>query len=78
MSLGISLRMAVETDLEAAIRLLREGEERLREQMKLIQTLVRDGKPTGSAMDLCRSTRKTLEEIQTHIDYLRETANRRD
>jgi exonuclease VII small subunit len=70
--------MAVETDLEAAIRLLAEGEERLREQIKFVQTLVRDGKPTDFAMDLCRSTRKTLEEIQTHIDYLRETANRRD
>ena len=51
--------MAVETDLEAAIRLLAEGEERLREQIKLVQTLVRDGKPTDFAMDLCRSTRKT-------------------
>ena len=70
--------MAVETDLEAAIRLLAEGEERLREQITLVQTLVRDGKPTDFSMDLCRSTRKTLEEIQTHIDYLRETANRRD
>jgi hypothetical protein len=39
--------MAVETDLEAAIRLLAEGEERLREQIKLVQTLVRDGKAHG-------------------------------
>jgi hypothetical protein len=68
--------MPVETDLEAAVRLLTEGEERLREQMELIQTLARDGKPTESATDHCRYIRKTLEEIQTHIDYLRETANR--
>jgi hypothetical protein len=70
--------MAVETDLEAAIRLLAEGEERLREQTELVQTLVREGKPTDSATDRCRSMQKTLEEIQTHVDYLRDTANRRE
>ena len=69
--------MAIETDLEGAIRLRAEGEERLREQMELVQTLKLEGKPTDPATDLCQSIRKTLEEIQTHVDYLRDTANRR-
>jgi hypothetical protein len=68
--------MAIETDLEGAMRLLAEGGERLREQMEVVQTLAREGKPTDSAADLCQSIRKTLEEIQTHVDYLRDTANR--
>ena len=70
--------MAIETDLEGAMRLLGEGQERLREQTELLRTLVFDGKPTSSATDLCRSMRKSLEEIQTHVDYLRDTANRMD
>jgi hypothetical protein len=70
--------MAIATDLEGAARLLAECDERLREQTKFVQTLVREGKPTDSATDLCRSMQKTLAEIQTHVDYLRETANRRE
>jgi hypothetical protein len=70
--------MAIETDLEGAIRLLAEGQERLREQTELVHALEFDRKPIGSAAELCRSMRKTLEEIQTHIDYLRDTTNRRD
>ena len=70
--------MAIATDLEGAARLLAEGDERLQEQTELVWTLVREGKPTDSATDLCQSMRKTLVEIQTHVDYLRETANRRE
>jgi hypothetical protein len=70
--------MAIQTDLEGAVCLLAEGQERLREQTELVRTLAFEGKPTNSAMDLSRSMRKTVEEIQTHVDYLRDTANRRD
>ena len=70
--------MAIGTDLDGAIRLLAEGQERLREQTERVRILRFEGKPTESAMALCRSTQKTLEEIQTHVDYLRDTAKRRD
>jgi hypothetical protein len=70
--------MAFGTDLDGAIRLLAEGQERLREQTELVRILMFEGKPTESATALCRSTQKTLEEIQTHVDYLRDTAKRRD
>ena len=40
--------------------------------------LIREGKPTEAAMDLLGAMRATLNEIQTHIDYLRETADRRE
>jgi len=70
--------MAIETDLEGATRLLAEGEERLWKQTELVKTLVSEGKPTESAKDIRQSMRKTLEEIQTHVDYLRETANRNE
>ena len=68
--------MEIETELEGATRLLAEGEERLRGQMELVSILVFEGKTAEAATDLCQSTRKTIREIQTHIDYLRDTANR--
>jgi DNA repair protein RadC len=70
--------MAAGTELEAAIRLLAEGEDRLREQEELIEKLRREGKPTESAMELLRAMLATLDEMRTHIDYLRDTADRKE
>ena len=70
--------MAARIELEAAIRLLAEGEDRLREQAELIEKLRREGKPTESAMDLWGAMLATLDEMRTHIDYLRDTADRRE
>ena len=70
--------MATGTELEAAIRLLSEGEDRLLEQAELIEKLRREGKPTESAMDLWGAMQATLDEMRTHIDYLRDTADRRE
>lgn len=70
--------MAARTELEAAILLLSEGEDRLLEQAELIERLRREGKPTESATDLWRTMQATLAEIRTHIDYLRGTAGRRE
>jgi hypothetical protein len=70
--------MAASTELEAGICLLAEGEDRLRQQLELIEKLIREGKPTEAAVDLLGTMRATLNEIRTHIDYLRETADRRE
>lgn len=70
--------MAARTELEAAILLLSEGEDRLLEQAELIERHRREGKPTESATDLWRTMQATLAEIRTHIDYLRGTADRRE
>jgi DNA-binding FrmR family transcriptional regulator len=70
--------MAASTELEAGICLLAEGEDRLRQQLELIEKLIREDKPTEAAMDRLAAMRATLNEIRTHIDYLRETADRRE
>jgi hypothetical protein len=70
--------MADNTELEAAIRLLAEGEGRQFEQAELIEKLRHEGKHTEAAENLLCSMRSTLDEIRTHIDYLRDTANRKE
>jgi hypothetical protein len=70
--------MAARAELEAGIRLLAEGEDRLGQQLELIEKLTREGKPTEAAMDRLEAMRATLNEIRTHIDYLRETADREE
>jgi hypothetical protein len=64
------------TNLEDARVQFSERLLRLWEQADLIDTLLRENKPTEAAKDLLLAMQKTLDELRLHIEFLVEAAGR--